>query len=142
MRCLTIRQPWATLVALGEKNYETRSWRTSYCGELAIHAGLKIDKAACRREPIQSILAKHGYTEENLPTGVIIAIGKLKECHGITGLNSVAQQIDEHERAFGDYTEGRFAWELEDVRALVHPVLAKGRLGFWEYPLLGEEDHL
>ncbi|OBZ10535.1 2-oxoglutarate dehydrogenase E1 [Bacillus sp. FJAT-27264] len=141
MRCLTIRQPWATLVALGEKNYETRSWRTAYRGELAIHAGLKIDKAACGREPFQSILAKHGYTEENLPTGVIIATGKLKECHDITGLNNVAQWMGENERALGDYTEGRFAWELENVRPLVHHVPAKGRLGFWEYPLSEEEEH-
>ena len=39
MRVLTLHQPWASLVAVGAKCFETRSWRTHYRGELAIHAG-------------------------------------------------------------------------------------------------------
>lgn len=39
MRALTIRQPWATLIARGAKTIETRSWSTKYRGPLAIHAG-------------------------------------------------------------------------------------------------------
>jgi hypothetical protein len=45
MKALTLIQPWATLVALGEKQIETRSWDTKYRGPLAIHAGKKIDKS-------------------------------------------------------------------------------------------------
>lgn len=41
MKALTLHQPWATLVALGIKTVETRSWYTPYRGPLAIHAGLK-----------------------------------------------------------------------------------------------------
>ena len=39
MKAITIIQPWATLIALGEKQFETRSWFTKHRGELAIHAG-------------------------------------------------------------------------------------------------------
>jgi hypothetical protein len=39
MRALTIRQPWASLVACGAKTIATRSWKTSYRGDLLIHAG-------------------------------------------------------------------------------------------------------
>lgn len=39
MRGLTIRQPWASLIAAGVKTVETRSWSTSYRGPLLIHAG-------------------------------------------------------------------------------------------------------
>ena len=39
MKALTLHQPWATLVAVGEKRIETRSWSTDYRGPLAIHAG-------------------------------------------------------------------------------------------------------
>lgn len=39
MRALTLRQPYATLVALGAKRVETRSWSTAYRGRLLIHAG-------------------------------------------------------------------------------------------------------
>lgn len=41
IRGLTLTQPWATLVALGEKHYETRSWDTGYRGLVAIHAAKK-----------------------------------------------------------------------------------------------------
>jgi hypothetical protein len=39
MRALTIRQPWATLIAEGVKTIETRSWSTKHRGPIAIHAG-------------------------------------------------------------------------------------------------------
>ena len=39
MKALTLYQPWATLVAIGAKKIETRSWSTPYRGPLAIHAG-------------------------------------------------------------------------------------------------------
>lgn len=38
MYALTIRQPWAQLIAAGIKQWENRTWKTSYRGPLAIHA--------------------------------------------------------------------------------------------------------
>jgi hypothetical protein len=135
MRCLTIRQPWATLVALGEKQFETRSWQTAYRGELAVHAGLRVDKAACAREPFKSALARHGYTADNLPLGSIIATGFLKNCYEVTAGLAEEGWPGGNEYAFGEYTEGRYAWELENMTLLAEPVPAKGRLGFWNFPL-------
>lgn len=34
MKVLTIRQPWASLIMAGLKEYEFRSWKTNYRGEL------------------------------------------------------------------------------------------------------------
>ena len=45
VRILTLWEPWATLMAIGAKRIETRSWATRYRGPLAIHAargGLKL----------------------------------------------------------------------------------------------------
>lgn len=139
MKCLTIRQPWATLIALGEKQIETRSWRAAHRGELAIHAGMQVNKAICRTEPYQSLLARHGYTADNLPTGKIIAVSRIADCCEVTP--ELAQQgwPGGNEYVFGNYAEGRYAWKLEEVVPLVHPIPAKGRLGFWEYPVLEEE---
>ena len=39
MKALTVRQPWASLIAMGVKRLETRSWSTTYRGPLMIHAG-------------------------------------------------------------------------------------------------------
>jgi len=44
VKALTVRQPWASLVALGVKTIETRPWSTRYRGPLAIHAGVKPPK--------------------------------------------------------------------------------------------------
>ena len=39
MKVITILQPYALLIALGEKHIETRGWQSGYCGPLLIHAG-------------------------------------------------------------------------------------------------------
>ena len=44
MKVLTLKQPWASLVANGYKVYEFRSWKTNYRGEILIHAGCGVDK--------------------------------------------------------------------------------------------------
>lgn len=44
MKALTLHQPWASLVAIGVKTIETRSWPTSYRGPLAIHAAARSPK--------------------------------------------------------------------------------------------------
>jgi len=40
---------------------------------------------------------------------------------------------DEPELSFGDYTPGRYAWILADVKLLPEPVPARGALGLWEW---------
>lgn len=77
MRAITLTQPWATLVAVGAKRIETRSWGTAYRGPLAIHAAKGANREArefARAEPALSILQRHGYnTWEQLPRGVFVA---------------------------------------------------------------------
>lgn len=45
MKALTLWQPWASLVALGVKRIETRSWPTTYRGPLLIHAAASVPAA-------------------------------------------------------------------------------------------------
>ncbi len=44
MKVLSIIEPWATLIKEKKKYIETRTWKTSYRGELYIHASKKISK--------------------------------------------------------------------------------------------------
>ena len=39
IKLISLWEPWATLMAIGAKRIETRSWRTPYRGWLAIQAG-------------------------------------------------------------------------------------------------------
>ena len=49
MKVLTLKQPWATLVAECIKKYEFRSWKTNYRGKILIHTSQKIEKEMLSR---------------------------------------------------------------------------------------------
>lgn len=140
MKAITIHQPWATLIALREKRFETRGWGTKYRGPLAIHAAKKVDKDICRIEPYKSVLAKHGYTAENLPIGAIIATCNLSGCHRVHSddghmaslSGNTLNVVIGNEYEFGWYEEGRYAWELSEVKQ-IDPVPAKGQQGLWNW---------
>jgi activating signal cointegrator 1 len=157
MKALTLTQPWATLVAIGAKKIETRSWSTYYRGPLAIHAA-KTLPTNCRsslwfQEPFLTALSGTLVTRtkddiwdrlkghpENLHLGCVIATCMLANVFEIEE-NRFAYPSwskfyippDEPELSFGDYTPGRFAWILEDVKRLLEPIPAKGALGLWEW---------
>jgi len=140
VKAITIKQPWATLIALGEKKFETRSWQTKYRGPLAIHAGKSIDKDACENSWIKGVLQEHGITSyKDLPTGVVIATVELADCYkveatlGYASVLSKGKTVNGLEVAFGDYTEGRYAWQLTSLQVLDKPVVAKGKLSLWEW---------
>lgn len=130
MKVISLKQPWATLLALGEKKIETRSWSTKYRGEIYIHASKTVDKRACNEETCKKVLNLHGYNSENLPTGVIIAKCTIVD---IRKTEDVRNVISEHELTFGDYSPNRYGWLLDEIEELDTPILAKGKLGLWEY---------
>jgi hypothetical protein len=132
LKVLTLTQPWATLVALGAKKLETRSWSTRHLGSLLIHAAKGFPTRAqvlCAQEPFRTAL--QAYTAATLPTGVIVALVRMDGFFRIA--EQTASQLTPWERAFGDYTPGRFAWDLADVRPLPTPVPARGHLGLWDW---------
>ncbi len=144
MRCLTLTQPWATLVAMGAKRIETRSWTTNYRGPLAIHAGKgpstigwpQLNHICNHTEPFRSVLQLDGrHPAEVLPLGAIVAVVELHSVHRITaaGVEGFAPQPPAHEIAFGNYTPGRFAWVLLNVSALETPIPVRGGLGLWDW---------
>lgn len=140
MKTLTIKQPWATLIAHSEKMIETRSWKTSYRGPLLIHAGKKIEADICRMHPFTDILSKHNIVlEQDMPVGVIIAKCELVACQKIIEDDGICGTTDGHllikgnEYCFGDYTPGRYAWIFQNIKLIDEPIPAKGKLSLWEF---------
>ena len=146
MKALTLWQPWASLIALGEKKIETRSWQTTYRGMLAIHASQKMTremKLLCEREPFASALDRVFAAGDELPLGAIVAVCELRNVLmparningyyliGNLGSNEFAY-ITEPELSFGDYTPGRYAWMLKNVCRLQVPVVCRGAQGLWD----------
>jgi len=137
MKCLSLMQPWATLVILGVKRCETRRWQTAYRGPLAIHASRRFTEAArqlCLTEPFRSAL-RHGGCKHSadLPRGLILGTVDLIDCRPAA---DVRAELDDGaaELAFGDFSAGRWAWQLAGALALAVPRPCSGRLGLFDAP--------
>jgi hypothetical protein len=149
MKTLTLTQPWASLVAIGAKRVETRSWTTSYRGQIAIHAAKGFPKEAKElvwQEPFQDCLREAqiirfniflgiaGEGEAYLPTGCVIATAAISDIWEIKRPGDAEKWgLSTQELAFGNYQPGRYAWFLRDITPLPEPVAAKGSLGLWEW---------
>jgi hypothetical protein len=130
IRGLTLTQPWATLVDLGQKRYETRSWDTGYRGLVAIHAAKKFPHNAQRLSQTEPFLAAMGRPPEEFPLGVILCIARIAWTKPTSSLHFVAPP----ERDFGDFGSDRYAWALEHVVSLRQPIPCRGMLGLWALP--------
>lgn len=142
MKCISLWNPWAFLMAIDAKRNETRSWGTGYRGPLAIHAAKKWNRELhkiCRQEPFMSTLSRERpnrggafYFDDMLkmilPFGSIVAVVDLYDCQEIRFHN----RPHGNELYFGDYTEGRFMWLTRNVRRLETPIPFTGSQGFFE----------
>lgn len=156
MKALTLTQPWATLVAIGAKRFETRSWSTGYRGPLAIHAGKGLGpvggmrglRAVCATEPFRRVLLDYELEDLSdpalLPRGRVVATVRLAGVRRVEDLATPGRMelagAPLWERSFGDYSPGRFAWVLADVvPARSAPI--RGALGLWSPPCLSTNPH-
>ncbi len=105
MKALSVKQPWANMIASGEKTIETRTWMTSYRGPLLI--------VSSRTPRIE-------------PAGCAVAVAILTDCRPMT-------RKDEREACCRVYKDAK-AWVLEEVRR-IRPVPVKGSLGVFDCSL-------
>ena len=125
MRVITLKQPWATLVAEGIKKYEFRSWKTKYRGKILIHAGAGVDKREMNK-----------FSDLNLtfPTKKIIAVVDIEDCLKLDDdLNK--KIIAENNIAYGDKYRDGYVWKLSNVKKLNINNIVNGKLGLWNYDI-------
>lgn len=114
VRGLSVRQPWASLIASGEKTIELRSWSTRYRGDLLILAG---------GEPWKG---DHGH--EIGPLGVSLCLVRLVDVRPfLPGEDTAASCVPPHLLESG---KRYFSWVLEFPRALPQRK-TKGKLGLF-----------
>lgn len=130
---LTISQPYASLIADGEKWVENRRWTTRYRGPIAIHAG-----SGTQYLTRSELFGYH--------TGCIVAVADLAFCVDLERLKrdvadrrlspvlrrrgltmQWAQRILRHE-----HSEGPFCWVFREVRKLDDPIPMSGKRGLWK----------
>ena len=135
-KAISLHQPWAELIAMGFKHYETRSWSTNYRGKLVICSAKKNTKQQqLNYESLASILGidltLHPW--DSLPLGMAIALVNLTDCIKMTDEFIEAQS--EHEQLCGHWEPGRFAWKLDDISPISPPISIKGQQGLWNVSL-------
>ena len=126
MKVLTIKQPFATLIAEGYKEYEFRTWKTKYRGEFLIHAGIGVDKKA---------MEKYKHLNLEYPSGCIIAKVTLTDCIEIN--DESRKMLKEKNNIVYDHIIKHTDWKgygfkLENIKK-IKPIPIKGKLSFWEY---------
>lgn len=69
---ITILQPWASLMAIGAKQFETRGWQRPYRGPIGLHAAKRWNRelaALSMQQSFRSMLEATGLDPLALPLG-------------------------------------------------------------------------
>lgn len=140
IHCLSIRQPWASLIIHGVKRIENRTWPApaSLIGQrIAIHASASACQVRSWSDifsgpPIpadESVCVGLGLTLPplaTLPRGVIVGTVLLKGC-------KLYDELPPRLRADPFAEPGGFCWLLAEPQRLDEPIACKGALRLWRY---------
>lgn len=136
MKAISLWQPWATLVTVGRKQIETRSWATGYRGPLLIHAAKRPMDYIGR-----ALLAACGL-HDDVPLGALLCCVDLLDCWPTDGGGNLYNpekqrgdciKVDPNERCLGDYSLHRFGWMLK-WRYRLDPIPCRGRQRLFVVP--------
>jgi len=104
MKAISLKQPWASMIARGDKTIETRTWPTKYRGDLLI-------------------VASKNPKIPGLPSGKAVCIVEL------VGFRPMTRE--DEQAACCEFYLGAFAWVLRNIRT-IEPFDVRGQLGFYE----------
>ncbi len=119
MKAISLRQPWATLVADGVKSIETRTWPTNYRGPLLIVSSRVRKPLGVPPMASDDALAKVAGD----PLGNALAIVELVDCRPMVAEDATNACCELYPRAW--------AWILTKARRIT-PFPVKGQLGLYE----------
>ena len=115
MKAISLKQPWATWIQVGDKTIETRTWPTKHRGPLLI--------CASKRPKVCETL-RDGRRE--YPAGCAVCVVTVLDCRPMTP--------EDEDAALCDCEPGRWAWLLDRIVPITaFPV--RGQLGLFEVEL-------
>jgi len=126
MKVITIKQPYASLIAEGYKEYEFRTWKTKYRGDILIHAGKSVDKKA---------MEKFKHLGLNYPLGCIIAKAIITDCIAID--EDMRKMLFKKDRlvysgVVNDLTWEGYGFKIDSIER-IKPIYVNGKLSLWDY---------
>jgi hypothetical protein len=127
-KAISIRQPWASLIVLGYKKIENRSWYTKYRGPILIHASKGFDRDC--EEFAEDILPVKDWArifnrpKDEFQRGGIIGIANL--------VNVKLFEAEKHNPVKDPWFVGKYGFVLEGARPLPEMVPLNGRLNIFD----------
>lgn len=112
MKCLSIREPWASLIVDGYKDCENRQWSTAFRGWVLIHASKTVEQGSLK------LLTDYGYTFQPFSLGCIIGVARLVTCTRV--VTSEWHDCDQ------------VGWYLTSQMRIKDPIPLKGQLGLFD----------
>ena len=123
MKCLSLKQPFADLLALGEKTTELRKWNTKFRGKFLIHASKNMDIEACERLDIDI---------DKLTKGTIIGSAFLYDVKEYQNQQEFNKDKQKHFSIISKYFDGyKYSFLVKDARMFKTSIPYSGKLGFF-----------
>ncbi|KAM3356572.1 activating signal cointegrator 1 [Capsicum galapagoense] len=132
--CLTMHQPWASLLVYGIKRIEGRSWPSPIRGRLWIHAASKIpepETIKAMEDFYREIYAVDGITDLKFPEHY--PVSRLLGCVEVTGCVTCEELVNWDQIPEGVRLEGqtKFCWLCEQPQKLIVPFEMRGFQGVY-----------
>jgi hypothetical protein len=158
MKCITVKQPWASLICSGLKDIENRTWKTSFRGRILIHASQKpdYDIIYTNNKGIREVLEDEGFLyiddiDAYCSVGKIIGSVEIVDCvinhesiwaektfflcsKGYCGfVDTEESEVECESCPYWEATQPIYNWVLANPILFDKPIPAKGKLSFWEF---------
>ncbi len=138
MMTITVHQPYATLIVMGLKTMETRTWSTHYRGPLLIHASRRPyvveDHLDNQGNTLTDWLIAWDYHHGPLtfPTQSILGAVNLAGVIPYSKLHDNLHLLSPVDKRYGVFAPGWCAWKLTNAVKFKKPLLVPGKQGLWE----------
>jgi DNA-directed RNA polymerase subunit RPC12/RpoP len=125
--CMTMHQPWASLVILGFKRFEGREWQTDFRGPLWIHAGGKkvtAEEIEVVENKYRELFRRTGRKAPEFPsvypTGVLIGRVELTD---VVSNEKYLEMVEEEQR---EESTSKFLFVVKNPSKLLIPIRMDG----------------
>lgn len=153
MKALSIKQPWASLIAHGIKDIENRTWKTNFRGRIYIHAsGIRVKSELLDNYistemfiDVQKKIRSKGIEERTAdylskePISAIIGEVDIVDCvinHPSIWAEKSKETLIEPDVSVVMKSDAIYNWVLANPVLYEKPILeVKGKLSFWEYEI-------
>jgi hypothetical protein len=126
LKCLSLKQPYADLLATGRKTIEIRKWNSNFRGPFLIHASKNVNKDAC---------LTLGFDEKTLSKGAIIGKAFIYDVIKYTAIDVFLDDRHKHfsiEDIKSNHSFKRYGFLVKDAIKFSEEMPCLGKLGFFD----------